>query len=305
MVNPSTDVFSLGVVLYELLTLQRPFGGDTVPEILHEISFKDPPRLRGVNPAIPRDLETICQKAIEKAPDDRYHSAGHVAADLRCLIAGNPIMARPPGLVRKARRAARKQRHLIASGLIAVAGVLVGVFAYGRLTDDDPWLTVLADEPDAVVYLRRIDLRSNTVGPKERLGQAPINKVRVAPGYYRIVIVVEGHGYSEMTRYLAVDGAETVRAKIPPTEEVVSEMQWIGRAPGAPTSSATSADYQTRIRPLEAFWIDRVEVSNADYKAFLDDSGHAWPVFWGGAYPSQWADLPVVGITTPFSLASR
>ncbi len=108
-VGPRSDVFSLGVVLYELLTLERPFVGDTVHQVLFEIAYRTPPGVRKVNPRVPKDLETICHKALEKNPDHRYASAGELAADLRRFLAHEAILARPPSRVERLRRWSRQR----------------------------------------------------------------------------------------------------------------------------------------------------------------------------------------------------
>ena len=82
-----TDVYSLGAVLYEMLTHRRPFPGESREEILGGILTKEPRPPRRFNPRIPVDLETICQKAMEKDPDKRYATAGELAEDLKQYLA--------------------------------------------------------------------------------------------------------------------------------------------------------------------------------------------------------------------------
>lgn len=91
-----TDVFSLGVVLYELLTLRRPFEGDTSHQIVDRILNSDPPPAHSLRSQCPRDLALIAAKAYEKDPDRRYADANMLAADLRRFLANEPVHARPP-----------------------------------------------------------------------------------------------------------------------------------------------------------------------------------------------------------------
>lgn len=106
-IDHRSDVFSLGIVLYETLAGRRPFDGHGVAQILHAIRVETPQRIRKLNVHIPVDLETICHKALEKDPSQRYQTAAHLGADLRCFLDGRPILARPPGVYRWVRAWAR------------------------------------------------------------------------------------------------------------------------------------------------------------------------------------------------------
>jgi len=125
-VDRRTDVYSLGVTLFELLTLRKPFEGPTSAQVFRQIASREPPLPRRINPLVPRDLETICLTALEKDPDRRYSTVEELAEDLRRFLAFAPIRARPPGALRRAVRFARRNPALASASALA-ALVLVGL----------------------------------------------------------------------------------------------------------------------------------------------------------------------------------
>ena len=121
-VDARSDVYSLGVVLYRLLAGEVPFKG-TIRAIIDRCSTRSPNHLDGSTPRIPRDLETICLKAMAKAPANRYATAREFAEDLRRFLTGEPIKARPAYFWERTWRWARRRPAVAA--LLAVSGVAV------------------------------------------------------------------------------------------------------------------------------------------------------------------------------------
>jgi len=123
-VDERSDIYSLGITLYELVTLHQPFGGKHVAVILRQILTKEPPPPTKLNPRVPRDLETIILKAIEKDPDRRYASAEEFGEDLRRFLNFEPIRARPLGAASRTLRQIRRHRMGVTVGTL-LAAVLV------------------------------------------------------------------------------------------------------------------------------------------------------------------------------------
>lgn len=107
-VDARLDQFSLGVALYEALTLERPFRGTSLQQIVASIQRDEPVDPRKLHAALPRDLATVVLKMLEKPPERRYASLSAVAADLDRFLANEPIEARPLGVIGRAQRWCRR-----------------------------------------------------------------------------------------------------------------------------------------------------------------------------------------------------
>ncbi len=145
-----TDVFSLGVTLYELLTLERPFPGDDPREVLGRIITKEPLDPQKLNPRLAPDLATIVLKALEKDPDRRYATAGAMAEDLRAFLEYRPIAARRASVRTRLMRFAR--REPAKATLLAV--LLLGIPLVAGLGG---WVIAKAPEIRAASEQARLD----------------------------------------------------------------------------------------------------------------------------------------------------
>jgi pentatricopeptide repeat protein len=132
-----TDVYSLGMTLYELVTLEPAFGGRDRSELLRQIAFAEPRRPRLLNEAVPSDLETIILKAIEKGPAERYATAEDLANDLQRFLDDRPIRARRPTITDRVRKLARRHRSVVITGALGVLAVaLIAAGGIGWIMSD-------------------------------------------------------------------------------------------------------------------------------------------------------------------------
>jgi len=139
-VGPAADIYALGVILYHLLTGQTPFNDENSLKLMARVVKEEPPRLRQLTPGVPRDLETICLKCLEKPIEKRYASALDLAEDLRRYRENLPIQARPVSRLERAVRWCRREpawAGLIGVSLLAAVGLLLGaVWFHVQLQDE-------------------------------------------------------------------------------------------------------------------------------------------------------------------------
>jgi tetratricopeptide (TPR) repeat protein len=174
LIDHRTDIYSLGLTLYELLTLRSAFEGRDRQELLRQISCEEPCRPPRLNRAIPAEVETIVLKAVEKNPADRYATAQALADDLRRWLEDKPIRARQPSLVQRARKWGQRHRPVVRTAavcLLLTVAVLAGSIGWvvrdqaGRRTETEREASAALEEaaqwqregrlPEALAAARR------------------------------------------------------------------------------------------------------------------------------------------------------
>jgi WD40 repeat protein/predicted Ser/Thr protein kinase len=131
-VGPAADIWSMGAILYALLTGRPPFVGKSAMHTLMLVAGEEPAQPRRINPRVPRDLETICLKCLQKDPTRRYRTAYELADDLRAFLLDQPIKARPVGPLERAVKWARRRPTAAALvGVSVLAGAVLTALALG------------------------------------------------------------------------------------------------------------------------------------------------------------------------------
>ena len=139
--TPAADVYSLGAILFDLLTGRPPFVGEQPVKVIQQASEKPAPKLRTLAPKLDRDLETICAKCLEREPNARYRSAADLAEDLERWLEGQPIAARPVPTPARIWRWSRQNP--------IVAGMTALLLALATMAGVMIWKTDLASRPAA------------------------------------------------------------------------------------------------------------------------------------------------------------
>ncbi|MCZ6601702.1 MAG: protein kinase, partial [Planctomycetota bacterium] len=137
-IDGRADVYSLGAVLYELLTATPPFKGENSMEVLMKCLKQEPLSPKVLNPSLHRDVETICLKALEKEPDKRYESAGALQKDIQRYLNGEMILARPIGFWERMWRKIVRNKAISMTAAAAVIAVLAvsGVAITSKVRDE-------------------------------------------------------------------------------------------------------------------------------------------------------------------------
>ena len=207
-IGPAADVYSLGAILYEMLTGLPPFQAPTILETLEQVRSQEPVPPSRLQPKLPRDLETICLKCLFKEPRKRYASAHELAEDLRRFLEGRPIQARPVGGTERLWRWCWRN-PLVTALLGLVAVTLIGGFA-GVIWEWQKARQAAASEHQMVLEARGAVNRFFTVVSESQLAGAPgfqpLRKelLENALEFYRRLLERRGHDDASLGDFAAI-----------------------------------------------------------------------------------------------------
>lgn len=174
--TPAADVYSLGAILYFMLTARAPFAAGTLHETLRQVLTCDAVAPSVLNPEVPRDLETICLKCLEREPGRRYASAAALAEDLRRYLEQEPIVARPLSAVGRLNRWCRRRPSL------AAVWLLLAALAVGS-TASSFWIARARAQVEAsLVKVRSAEATGREHLREARLGEARAVRQTTNPG---------------------------------------------------------------------------------------------------------------------------
>ena len=297
-----SDVYSLGIMLFEMLTGKRPFVAKSKMMLIQQVLTADPPFPRSLKKGIPRDLETICLKAIEKDPARRYSTAREMSDDLRRFLVGMPILGRRTSPFERGFRWISRNPWLSAASvtasllMVALAGVLFAKQTPPGDTLRRVRIDTIPTGANVVFYpLSSKDGEPLLDQPIESKNTTPAT-VTLPPGDYLVVAVsnTDGYGFHEVYRRVPAgnlmsgapahlsweidtDGTVLLSRIEIPSATVVDGMSYLAGSDDFEVGDATLPEAMPHRVRIPPFYIDRAEVSVGDVRKQMDRDGRGEP----------------------------
>lgn len=317
--DPRSDIYGLGAILYELLTRQPPFTGN-MTSVIHHVTHCQPVNARRIDATIPSDLETICLTAMQKRPADRYQSMQSFADDLKRFLVGEPILARPLGVLKRGWRLMNRRKALV--GMMMASLVAAGSLGMAAMLAEKNHallgfrkVTIATDPPGARVAFVPLNSETGVPDLERRVmasGFTPLS-VDLMPGDYLVVAVMKDGRFHEVYRHvpekdeilladsrysrfklLEDDRVELQSISIPSTD-LTEKMTLVEGSEHYPFGVGSPRDLPAYIVNIPPLFIDNHEFTWGDYKrlpqiqfdpnllAQSPGDAYAMPVGWGVA----------------------
>jgi len=254
--GPTSDQYSLGCVLFELLTGRLPFVGGSTEHYLYLHLHRPVPSLRQVRPRLPRDLDTICQKCLEKEPGQRYAGCQALADDLRRWLEGEPVSVRPPKVIERLVKWTRRNPAVAALLLVTVLGV-AGIV----------WKYLDAEQQKSIAEDRRKEAEKQTsiAEGKEKEAQREADKAKKARDFLVSIFRISETDVHMTARQILNVAEQRIPLEFAEQPEVRADLlaaiEDINRTLGRTIPAAMILEVRGQVQLLSARWANNKSVA--------------------------------------------